>query len=380
MYKIYITRMIPRPLFLQRIAEALEVTPICALIGPRQCGKTTLARLYGASSSDPVHLFDLENPTDLARLENAILALAPLEGLIVIDEIQRRPELFAALRVIVDRYQKKLLILGSASPELLRQSSESLAGRISYVELTPLLLDETRDVKKLWLRGGFPKSYLAATDAISSRWRATYVRTFLEQDVPNLGFKIAPQTLRRFWMMLAHYHGQTLNGSELGRSIDVSQHTVNRYLDVLAGTFMIRRLGPWFANVGKRQVKSPKIYFRDSGLFHSLLGITTGADLATHPKLGASWEGMAMEEVIQRSQADANDCYFWATQAGAELDLLIVKDGRKLGYEIKHTDSPNLTKSMVVALQDLELDELTVIIPGNQAFQLAAKVYVRGLG
>lgn len=365
--------------YLNQISESFQITPICALLGPRQCGKTTLAHEYAKNLNGKFFLFDLEDPLDLAKLDNPKLALEPLDGLIVIDEIQRRPELFPILRVMVDKYNKEFLILGSASSELIRQSSESLAGRINYIEMTPLSMEEASDVSKLWNRGGFPRSYLAENDMLSNEWRKSYIRTYLEKDIKNLGFDVSSQTMRRLWNMLAHYHGQILNASELGRSINVSYKTIDRYIDILSGTFMIRRLSPWFENIGKRQIKSPKIYFRDSGLLHAILGIENTEQLQMHPKLGSSWEGFALEEVIRKLNIDYNDCYFWATQGGAELDLLVIKNGKKLGFEIKYTDSPKITKSMHSAIDDLKLDQMTIIIPGKDKFKLSEYVEVYGI-
>lgn len=364
--------------YLFSIVNCFKVNPICAILGPRQCGKSTLASMY-AKSIEEVYFFDLEDPLDLARLDNPMLALADLNGLIIIDEIQRRADLFPVLRVLVDKFKKQFLILGSASRELIRQSSESLAGRISYIELTPFSLTEVRESHNLWLRGGFPLAYLAKDIEISLAWRKAYITTFLEQDIPNLGINIPALSLRRFWMMLTHTHGNILNASELGRSLGYSDTTIKRYLDVLIGTFMIRQLNPWFTNIAKRQVKSPKVYFRDSGILHSLMGITDYNSLLAHPKLGASWEGFALEEVIRYNKAGPEECYFWSTHAHAELDLLIFKDGNKHGFEFKYTDSPRLTPSMKIAMKDLDLDKLTVIIPGKQNFPLAENITVAGL-
>lgn len=353
--------ILTRKYYLDSIDTSFLVNPICALLGPRQCGKTTLSKQYAEKNKLPTHFFDLEDPIDLSKLDNPKLTLEPLEGLIVIDEIQRKEELFPYLRVLVDKFPKKrILVLGSASQDLIRQSSETLAGRISYIEMTPFSIHETDDIKKLWYRGGFPKSYLASTEIISSQWRKSYIRTFLERDIRNFGFDIPPQTMRRFWSMLTHYHGQIFNASEIGRSINVSYKTSDRYLDILTGTFMVRILSPWFENLSKRQIKSPKIYFRDSGLLHTILGIENHQDLLKHPKLGASWEGMALEQVIKHMEVENDDCYFWATQGGAELDLLILKNSKKLGFEIKYTDSPKITKSMRIAIEDLGLDNMMI--------------------
>lgn len=373
------TKMVLREDFIQKIQSAFEITPICALLGPRQCGKTTLSRIYAQNIKGPVHILDLEDPGALARLENAKLVLESLEGFIIIDEVQLRPELFPLLRVLVDNSPQKFLILGSASPELIRNSSETLAGRITYIEMTPFSLPEVHDWRRLWERGGYPRSYLAPTFHVSQGWRMGFINTFLEKDIPQLGFEIAPAKIRRFWMMLAHYHGGIFNASEIGASLDMTHKTVKHYLDILEGTYMMRRLNPWFENIGKRQVKSPKVYFRDSGLFHSLLSIENEDDFLRHPKLGVSFEGFALEEVARFHQTDPQDCYFWRTQQGAELDLLILKRGQKLGFEIKYTDRPKLSKSMQIALEDLKLDKLTVIVPGTIQFPLAEKIEVCGL-
>ena len=369
--------------YLELIKTHFRVHPICALLGPRQVGKTTLAKMYIEKYfHKDTHFFDLENPLDVARLENPMLALKNVsQKLIVIDEIQRRPELFPVLRVLVDRENKEqqILILGSASRDLIRQSSETLAGRIGYIELFPFSLLEVKETKQLWLRGGFPRSYLASSDADSYLWRQNYITTFLERDIPSLGFNVSPQQMRRFWLMLAHYHGQIFNASELGKSLGVSDHTVRKYLDILAGTFMIRVLSSWFANLKKRQIKSPKIYFRDSGILHALLGISDETQLHVYPKLGSFWEGFALEEVIRTFEASQEECYFWATQADAESDLLIIKNGKQIGFEFKYTDVPKITKSMRIAQKDLNLDHLGVIYPGDKIFPLAKNIVAYGL-
>ncbi|MBI5200889.1 MAG: ATP-binding protein [Elusimicrobia bacterium] len=369
--------------YLAEIARLLKIHPVAAILGPRQCGKTTLARQFVSSGSlKPVHYFDLEDETDLARLDAPKLALEGLRGLVVIDEVQRRPALFETLRVLADRrpLPARFLILGSASRDLIHQGSESLAGRISFIELPPFTAREVpgNSLRKLWLRGGFPASFLATSAQASRQWRRDYIATFLERDIPALGFRLPAGLMRRFWMMLAHYHGQNFNASEIGRSLGLSDDTMRRYLDLLTGTFMVRQLSPWFENLGKRQVKSPKIYFRDSGLFHALLGVWSEADLRIHPKLGASWEGWALEEVIRAHDATPEESHFWATHNQAELDLLIARDGRRIGYEIKYTDAPRLTPSMRIALRDLKLDELSVIFPGDREFPLADSVRAVG--
>lgn len=363
-----------------------EVNPLVAILGPRQCGKTTLAQEYLTTYGHlykNVTAFDLENSLDLQRLENPRIALENLRGLIVIDEIQLRPDLFPILRVLIDQNRdlQKYLILGSASRELLRQSAETLAGRISYFELTPFQANEVPDLSLLWQRGGFPPAYLAANDQQSYLWREAYIRTFLEQDIPALGFKIPAAQLRRFWTMLTHYHGQIFNASELGNSLDLSHNTIRNYLDILTGTFMVRELRPWFENMKKRQVKSPKIYFRDSGIYHALCRIQNFNLLMEHPKLGASWEGFAIEEIIRHhgTDIDQHDCYFWRTQAGAELDLLIVQGDQRFGFEIKYTDVPKITKSMRIANKELKLDQFYVIYPGNKKFDMGDNIFAYGL-
>ena len=388
-----------REKFLDLIISQFRVHPVCALLGPRQVGKTTLAKMYVEKYfSTDAYFFDLENPLDLARLENPMLALQNIsQKLIVIDEIQRRPDLFPVLRVLVDStnipldekdsirnqeiraQQKKFLILGSASRDLIQQSSETLAGRIGYIELLPFSLAEVNDEQRLWLRGGFPNSYLAGSDSDSYIWRQNYITTFLERDIPSLGFNIPAQQMRRFWLMLVHYHGQIFNASEIGRSLGISDHQVRKYLDILAGTFMIRELIPWFENLSKRQVKSPKIYFRDSGILYALIELTMMDQLYKHPRLGAFWEGFALEEIIAASGASAEECYFWATQAHAELDLLIMKNNKRIGFELKYTDAPKITKSMTIALNDLQLDHLIVVYPGKINFPLSEKISVYGL-
>jgi len=371
--------MFKRARFINQIAFQYKIHSVCGLLGPRQVGKTTLAKQY-AQLYPNVHFIDLENPIDLARLKNPMLTLSDLDSdLIVIDEIQRLPELFPVLRVLVDERPRKFLILGSASRDLLQQSSESLAGRIGYIELTPFSIAETGESKKLWLRGGFPRSYLAESNKESYAWRQAYITTFMERDIPNLGFNIPAVLMRRLWMMLAHNHGNILNTSELGGSLSIAHHTVRKYIEILAGTFMIRILEPWFENISKRQVKTPKVYIRDSGLLHTLLGIQNNDELHVYPRLGASWEGFALEEIIKVNQAQPEECFFWAVQSGAELDLLIIKDGKKIGFEIKYTDAPTLTKSMITALNDLSLDHLYVIYPHHTVYPLAEKISVQGL-
>jgi predicted AAA+ superfamily ATPase len=366
--------MITRTIDHQLVRKALKRSRIVALLGPRQCGKTTLARQF--VPHDSLNYFDLEDPQSLARLSQPDTALRPLKGLVVIDEIQRRPELFPLLRVLADRkpLAARFLILGSASPELLKQSSESLAGRMELVPLEGFRLADlgASAQKKHWLRGGFPLSYLARTDADSVVWRSQFVQTFLERDMPQLGVHIPAMALHRFWSMVAHYHGQTWNAAELARALAINEPTVRRYLDLLTSVFMARQLQPWHENLGKRQVKAPKVYVRDTGLLHALLGIRSHRDLEVHPKVGASWEGYAVEEVIKALAPD--EAYYWATYNGAELDLLLFKNGRRIGVECKRIDAPTLTPSMQIAMTDLKLDELHVIYPGEKSYPLAKKI------
>jgi predicted AAA+ superfamily ATPase len=368
--------MIDRPSYINKIQAGLSRSRIVALIGPRQSGKTTLARRFVSSNS--VNYFDLEDPVSLSRLEEPMTALRDLTGLVVIDEIQRRLDLFPILRVLADRdpLPARFLILGSASPELVRNASESLAGRMETIAISGFSLSEVgqKNLSQHWLRGGFPLSYLAASDADSQVWRKNFIQTFLERDIPQWGIQIPPVTLMRFWTLLAHYHGQTWNAAEASRSFAVSNMTVGRYLDVLEGVFMIRVLRPWYANIHKRQIKSPKIYFRDSGLLHTMLGINSELDLFTHPKIGASWEGYAIEEIIKAIHPDG--AYFWGTHNGAEIDLLLLKDGKRIGIECKRKDAPHLTPSMKIAMEDLQLDRLIVFYPGEKAYPLADRIEV----
>jgi len=375
--------LIKREYYSEKIDFLFKVNPVVAILGPRQCGKTTLARLYAKSCGVklPIYWFDLENPDDLGRLDSPLLALQELEGLIVIDEIQKRADLFSVLRALIDQHRdrQRYLILGSASRDLIQQSSETLAGRISYMELNPFSWPEVDNLSKLWVRGGFPASYLARSNSISWEWRKSYISTFLERDIPNLGIQVPPQTLRRFWMMLAHYHGNIFNASEIGKSLGVAHTTARHYLDILTGTFMIRELPPWVENVDKRQIKSPKIYFRDSGVYHSLLNIIDKDALYTNPKLGASWEGFALEEVVRHHNGEAGEIYFWGIHGYGELDLFIIKNGKRLGFEFKYTDRPSASKSMNLALEILKLDSLIVIYPGNHNYPLADKIRAIGL-
>ena len=364
--------MIKRELDKHKLLTLMTEFPVTAILGPRQSGKTTLAHEFNAD-----HFFDLENPTDQAMLAEAKLALEPLSGLIVIDEIQRIPELFPLIRYLVDtRKDQRYLILGSASRDLIRQSSESLAGRIAYHELQGFRLHDigTHLWRKLWLNGGLPPAFTAHNEAQSQRWRQQYIATFLERDIPQLGITIPAATLRRFWTMLCHYHGQTVNYSEFARSFGVSDMTVRRYLDILEGTFMIRMLQPWHVNTGKRLVKSPKLYVRDSGLLHSLLSVGTERELVTHHKLGASWEGFALETAIRSIGKRSEEFAFWATHSGAEVDLFWQAHGSNWAIEFKYGSTPKLTPSMKSAINDLELEHLWVVYPGERAYPLSNRI------
>jgi predicted AAA+ superfamily ATPase len=373
---VVLAGMIDRSADRQAIHSALRRSRVVALLGPRQCGKTTLAREFVAA--DSLNYFDLEDPASLARLSQPDLALRPLKGLVVIDEVQRHPELFPLLRVLADRrpLPARFLILGSASPELLRQSSETLAGRIETVPLEGLRLRDLAPSaqSRHWIRGGFPLAYTARNEGDSVAWRRQFLQTFLERDLPQLGVQIPAIALNRFWHMVAHYHGQIWNAAELARALAVNESTVRRYLDLLTGVFMVRQLPPWFENLGKRQVKAPKVYVRDSGLLHTLLDIGTERELALHPKVGASWEGYAIEETIKALRPEAS--YYWATHGGAELDLLLFKGGRRIGIEFKRIDAPTFAPSMRIALEDLKLNELKVAYPGDRRYRLAPKVEV----
>jgi predicted AAA+ superfamily ATPase len=369
-----ITDVIRRSTWLETVRDALSRSRIVALVGPRQCGKTTLAREFLPETS--VNYFDLEDPLSLARLDEPITALTPLSGLIVMDEVQLRPNLFPVLRVLADRkgFHGKFLLLGSASGDLLRQSSESLAGRMEMVTLRGFGLDELgkQAAAKLWRRGGFPRSYLARSEADSMTWRRAFIETLLQRDFPQWGVRTSAQALWRFWRMLAHYQGQVWNAAEPARALGAGESTIRRYLDLLSDAFMVRQLRPWHANLRKRQVRSPKVYIRDSGLLHQLLGIADERGLMTHPKLGASWEGFAIEEVLAAERPD--EAYFWATHQGAEIDLVLRKGDAMFGVECKRTDAPRVTPSMRIALDDLKLKHISVIYPGEKRFKLARNV------
>jgi uncharacterized protein len=374
-----VARAVVRASLFARVQRSLREFPVTLLVGPRQCGKTTLAR---ALSESQATYFDLEDPESPLRPEVAKRVLEPLRGLVVIDEFQRQPKLFELLRVLADRPRSgaRFLILGSASPELVRGASESLAGRVGYCEMSGFDVSEIAPTghAALWLRGGYPRSLLARSDAAAFTWRQSFVQTFLERDIPQLGIRVPAQALRRFWTMLAHYHGQIWNAAELARSMGVGENAVRHYLDVLSGAFMVRQLPPWFENIGKRLVKSPRIYLRDSGLLHLLLGLPARRDVLSHPKLGASWEGFALEQVVRLLNAD-REAFFYRTHAGTELDLLIVRGNKRYGFEFKYRDAPEATKSMHMALADLRLESLRVVYPGERAYSLDERIQVMPL-
>ena len=366
--------MVERPALLSQIQTALQRSRGVVLCGPRQCGKTTLARELLAP--DSVNYFDLEDPASLARLDEPMTALQPLQGLVVIDEVQRRPELFPVLRVLLDRKAApaRFLVLGSASGDLLRQSSESLAGRVEYVTLGGFSLPELGAAaeSRLWLRGGFPLSYLAQNEADSLAWRRDFIRTLLERDLPQWGVRVAATALRRFWTMLAHYHGQTWNAAEPARAMGVSEPTTRHYLDLLSDALMVRQLPPWHANLGKRQVKAPKVYVRDSGLLHQLLGIDGERALLSHPKVGASWAGFVIEQALVTQTHE--EAYFWATHQGAEIDLILRRGDRLFGIECKRADAPRMTASLRTATADLGLERIAVLYPGQRRYALSDSV------
>ena len=361
---------------LRRLTLLLRESPVVALLGARQIGKSTLARQLVAARRGPTTWFDLENPVDLARLADPGLELRPLRGLVVLDEIQRLPEVFPLLRALVDRPRTpaRFLVLGSASPELLRQTSETLAGRVAFHELDGFDLREVSDLDRLWLHGAFPRSCLARSSAASRRWRDDFVRTFLERDLAALGSSVPSTTLRRFWTMLAHWHGQIWNGSEFARAFGVAHTTVRRHLDLLTSVFVVQQLQPWHENVAKRQVRAPKVYVADSGILHALLGLNTREALVSHPKVGASWEGFAVRQIIQLLEARSDRCFHWSTHSGAELDLLVVAGRRRYGFEVKRTEAPRLTASMRSAVETLDLQRLDVVHAGQRLYKLAPRV------
>ena len=368
--------MTPRDSYMRQLETALRRSPVTAVLGPRQCGKTTLARMF--ASQRGASYFDLESEPDARRLANPELVLGRLDGLVVLDEIQRQPALFNALRVLVDRQDAdvRFLILGSASPELVRGVSESLAGRVEFVELAGFDLAETgvEAWPRLWLRGGSPRSYLAASDDDSMAWREGFLRTFLERDIPQLGISTPAAAMRRFWTMLAHWHGQTWNASELGRAMSASDKTMRRYLDLLTGTFMVRQLQPWFENVAKRQVKAPKVYLRDTGLLHALLEIPNEAALLSHPRIGASWEGFVIEQVLRALRP--RNAWFWASHGGGEVDLLVVVEGRRIGFEVKFNEAPTITRSTYAVVDTVRLDHLFVVCPTTHEYPASERISV----
>jgi len=374
----YAKPMLRRTEHLARLTSLLKQFPVVAILGARQTGKTTLAGQLQKAWKQPTHAFDLERQADLGRMADPELALAPLKGLVVLDEIQRLPNLFPELRVLADRrpIRTRFLILGSASPEMLRQGNETLAGRIAYYPLGGFSLQEVgvKNHSKLWLRGGFPRSFLASSHTKSQTWRQQFVTTFLERDIPQLGIQVSSTTLRRFWTMLAHYHGQVWNASEFGRSFGVADNTVRNYLDILSSAFVVRQLQPWHENIKKRQVKSPKVYLNDSGILHSLLGLKTMTDVEAYPKLGASWEGFVISQVATLLDVLPQECFFWRTHTGAEIDLLVVRGRKRWGFEVKRTSAPTITPSMRTALTDLKLQRLFVIHAGEHSFDMAKKI------
>jgi len=370
--------MIDRESEVRAVRGLLRRHRVVGIVGARQVGKTTLARMVVRGWKSETAFFDLEHPEDLARLQDPMLALRDLRGLVVIDEVQRLPDLFEVLRVLVDRPRNRarFLVLGSASPELLKQGSETLAGRIVYYELGGFWLEELGVDKhsRLWLRGGLPRSYLARSLKDSHEWRRGFVRTFLERDLPQLGMNINATTMRRFWTMLGHYHGQTWNASEFARSFGVADTTVRGYLDRLTAALVVQQLHPWHENISKRQVRAPKVYVADSGLLHVLLNVRSQSDIEGHPKVGASWEGFVIEQIRRHLKAERDEVFFWATHAGAELDMLVIRGRTRLGFEVKRTTSPRVTPSMKHAVHDLKLRRLDVVHAGDTTFPLAQRI------
>ncbi|MBM4222520.1 MAG: ATP-binding protein [Gammaproteobacteria bacterium] len=372
-----------RHAYIEKIKKCFQVNPICAILGPRQCGKTSLALAFAKNQASLFHHFDLENHRHAKILqENPLLTLEELDGLIILDEIQRVPNLFVTLRYLVDHYQKKILILGSAHRDLIQQSSESLAGRISYLELTPFTLTEVIDqypkIDRHFTFGGFPKAFLQNDFKLAHFWLESFIQTFIERDLGCLGFNINHGHMRHLWFLLAHYHGQLVSYTEIGGQVGISHTTVKKYIELLAGTFVVRILRPFHQNITKRQIKSPKVYIRDSGVCMHLLDMTERS-LIGHPKLGALWEGYALEEIIRFLEVRDENCYFWRTEHGAELDLLLMIQGKKIGFEFKYSDVASLTRSMRASVDDLQLDHLYVITPKGIHYNLDAKIFCYGL-
>jgi predicted AAA+ superfamily ATPase len=372
--------MLDRSDAMARVSAALRRSQVVLVLGPRQSGKTTLAR--GFVKPESPSYFDLESPADAARLSEPMTALTPLKGTVVIDEIQRRPELFPALRVLADRkpLPARFLVLGSAAPELLRQSSESLAGRVERVELGPFTLAECgfSRLDARWLRGGFPRSFLARSAADSVAWRQEFLSALIERDLPAYDSRLAPALLRRMWTMFAHHHGQTANFSQIAAGLGVATTTLRHHLDLLVGLFVARTLPPWFENVGKRQVRSPRIYFRDTGLLHALLGIDSMKSLLSNPRCGASWEGLVIEEILSRTPHQ--EAYWWSTQQGAEIDLVLFHRGKRYGVEVKRADAPGITPSMRSARETLGLARISVVTPSAKSYDLSKEVRVIAVG
>lgn len=366
--------------FLKRIDYLFETHPVVAILGPRQVGKTTLADMY-AKGHKEVHKYDLEDFRDLDRLENPMVSLEKQQGLIIIDEIQRREDLFPVIRVLVDqKADRKFLILGSASLELIKQSSETLAGRLAYMELPGFSVIETKEVEKLWVYGGFPKAFLGSSNQNQWEWIKNYTRNFIERDIPALGIDISKRKMRQLWHMLAHYNSNKINYSDLSRSLELTSTTIKHYIDILESTLMIQRLVPWHENISKQQVKAPKLLFKDSGILHYMLGITGWDSLLKNPNLGASWESFALRQIVLMNDYDENDCYYWSTHQGAELDLLVMHQGKRLGYEFKFSETPQITKSMRIAMEDLKLDSLTIVNPGRHRYDKEKNIHIQGLG
>lgn len=370
-----------RPHFLEKIDYLFETHSVVVILGPRQVGKTTLANMY-AKRFGEVHKYDLEDVRDLDRLDNPMLSLEKQRGLIIIDEIQRREDLFPVIRVLVDQKEidRKFLILGSASLELIKQSSETLAGRVAYMELPEFSKIDTQEVRQLWVYGGFPKVFLNKSEKNRWEWIKNYTHSFIERDIPALGINVSKRKMRQLWAMLAHYNAKKINYSDLSHSLELTSTTIKHYTDILESTLMIQRLAPWHENISKQQVKAPKLLFKDSGILHYMLGITSWDSLLRNPNMGSSWESFALRQIVLLNDYDENDCYYWSTHQGAELDLLVMHQGKRLGYEFKFSESPQVTKSMLIAMQDLKLDSLTIVTPGPHQYDKRENIHIQGLG